>query len=287
MITLRKDKALPYFSTLVQTSSGFIKSALSDIGQIIRVTFGGISSICEDIDKSNLMIMPDHVHFIINVKKTLEKHLGYYIGKLKGKCSRNVWNTFPQFEGLSVFENDFHDRIVMKNGQLKTLQDYLLDNPRRRWIKEHNPALFQPRALFEIAGEKFRALGNITLAEHFDISAVRVSSKFSPEELQRRYNEWGSRIREAGVLAGAFISKAEKEIRDNALANSAPIILLMDRPFPELYKPTGRWFDYCSLGLLLILAPYEAYPEGMGQRARFLNLNDKAEALAAGEWRRV
>lgn len=55
---------------------------------------------------------------------------------------------------------------------------------------------------------------------------VRISSKFTKEELEARKAVWNEVIRECGVLVSPFISSAEKEIRDAAIANGASLILI-------------------------------------------------------------
>ena len=227
--------------------------------------------------------MPDHVHFIIHVADRLPLHLGRYMGRLKGRCSRAWWDSMGMEQGSPLFAEPWHDRIIMRPGQLETAQTYLLDNPRRLWIKLHNPDLFITRSQVEIMGEQQQILGNRFLLEHFDVSSVHISSKFTPEELHARHLEWSRAVERDGILAGAFISEAEKAVLNEALARDARIILFMDHPFPPRYKPSGKWFDRCASGRLLIVAPPAPYLTSL--RDTFLHLNRLADALAAGQFR--
>ena len=287
MITINKAKGVPAFSQLRQAADGKVISALTEVGKIINGQIRAISSVCPKIALSNLIVMPDHVHFIINVADWLEKELGIYIGRLKGQCSRQWWDAAGMDEHLPVFEKDFNDRIIYKEGQLLRAQHYMLDNPRRLWLKQQHPDLFVTCGKVEIDGEVFTTMGNIFLLDHFDIAAVLVSSKFTFDELQHRKRQWLQTIESGGVLAGAFISEKEKAVRNYATENQCKIILFMDRPMPDRFKPDGKWFNYCCSGQLLILAPAEPYPDAWGKRECFLNLNAKAEALAAGKLRRL
>ena len=46
----------------------------------------------------------------------------------------------------SIWQQDpahYHERILHAPGQLRRMIDYVKDNPRRLWLKRHNPDLFR------------------------------------------------------------------------------------------------------------------------------------------------
>ena len=53
-----------------------------------------------------------------------------------------------------------------------------------------------------------------------------------------------------------FISRAEKEVRDKAIASGGRIIELGAEGFPERFKPSGKEFELCTARQLLLLAPW-------------------------------
>ena len=59
--------------------------------------------------------------------------------------------------------------------------------------------------------------------------------------------------RKGTVLIGAFINEYEKQVRDEALHESLPVIQLCYEQFSNLYKPSGNLFDACTMGHLLLL----------------------------------
>ena len=55
----------------------------------------------------------------------------------------SVWEQNPAY---------YHERILHAPGQLRRMIDYVKDNPRRLWIKSHNPELFRLHRRTEAAG---------------------------------------------------------------------------------------------------------------------------------------
>ena len=57
------------------------------------------------------------------------------------------------------------------------------------------------------------------------------------------------------VLISPCISDGEREIARAALAEGLPLVTMQNKGFSKLEKPTGRHFDACAAGRLLMLAP--------------------------------
>lgn len=90
------------------------------------------------------IVMPEHVHFIIEVKERIPYHLGTLIGELKARCTRSLGL------GISFFEEGFNDRILLGAGQLQRMIGYVRDNPRRRLVKRLHPEWFKSSQILEI-----------------------------------------------------------------------------------------------------------------------------------------
>ncbi len=82
--------------------------------------------------------MPDHIHFILKVKSYLDKHLGNYIGALKGLCTASVRDVLPHLNlnGDSIFEENSHDRIIRSVEMYEREMAYLDNNPRRLLLRK-------------------------------------------------------------------------------------------------------------------------------------------------------
>ena len=98
----------------------------------------------------------------------------------------------------------------------------------------------------------------------------------SEEERQRNLTLSIYYASNGGVLVSPFISEAEKQIRKEAEAAGAKIILITNESFPEKFKPAAHNFILCEQGKLLIMAPLKTMPP---TRQTFMLLNSLAEHL--------
>lgn len=288
MITISKTKDCPDFSAVAGSISDPAEPPRTDIsntGAIIRDQLYLLQNRFPILEISRFVIMPDHIHFIIYIKETGGEHLGKYINSYKGACTLAVRELLGSQE-IRSFENGFHDRIVKQTGQLDSLRNYIADNPRRLMIKRENPNLFTNKYEITIDGYSYDAIGNLFLLRHPEISAVIVSSKYTEEEKLNLHKQWIRTIEEGGVVVSPFISPHEKNYRNLASDNGACIITLLHNGFPEKYKPSGRNFDLCAEGKLLIIAPKQYNPRKSDiTRQEALFLNYLARQIEAGNFK--
>ena len=211
----------------------------------------------------------------------------------------------------------FQDSILFRAGQLGAMFNYLRDNPRRLAVKRLFPDLFRavaalrrPLPSLGVVGA-FAALGNRFLLDR-PLVQVQVSRRdFS----YRREPKAGggfkiardaageplvaqesaaftakaeallARARQGAALLSPCVSEGEREIARRAFAEGLPLVVLRNKGFAPLEKPSGRHFDACAAGRLLMLAP-AAWPHVPGEkpmtRRDALALNRLAQALAEG-----
>lgn len=196
---------------------------------------------------------------------------------------------------VSVFEDGYHDRILRRKNQLRRMLKYVSDNPRRSLERTANRGFHRRLYLEDIGsvedtgartsfsgggrgtgifgscGEtceesvreagsdrvRYEAYGNIHLLEDPELAAVRISRRFSEEELRKRKINWLRTVGNCGVLVSPFISPAEKKVRDWALSHGGRFILIESNGFGERYTPKGILHQLCNEGRLLIIAPVE------------------------------
>lgn len=262
MITLNAAPGVPPFSTLtgIPGSHDFAPRAVrTPLGEIIHKAISRLATVFPAVSILRRVIMPEHLHFVIFIKKRTDTHLGSIIRALK----QDVRTGYAALTGSdpeltpTLFENGYHDRILMKNGQLKRMLDYVSNNPARRMLRMANPGFFRRFMLTDTEGNRYEAYGNPALLVDPDIEPVKVSSKYTPDELRRRKICWLHTVGNGGVLASPFVSAAEKRVRDWAADNGGRLINLEENGFGPRFAPKGRFHTLCAEGRLLLIAPTE------------------------------
>ena len=255
-------------------------------------------------------LMPDHFHGIIYIKESLPKEwsLGRIIAGWKGECSRAYWRITSMTGSVSsesLFAPGYHDRILNGKGQMQRWICYLHDNPRRLAFKRLYPDLFRIHQQIQIAGTNCTTLGNIFLAEHPQRAVLQCSRSMTKEQIEAKKKECLSEASNGTVYITAAISEGEKQIARAIREASYPLIVLLEKGFPEpdsphykYYKPQGVYFEACATGKLLLVEPSKelferpdivAHVEAkVGQiphetlRYRFVALNTIAEEMSKG-----
>jgi hypothetical protein len=244
--------------------------------------------------------MPDHFHGILYVKEKLptEWHLGRIISGWKGACSRAYTRDVNESEltllqgnvledgVLTLFEKGYNDRPLVSKGQLQGWIQYLRDNPRRLWLKKHQPDMLRKVYEFEAGakGRRFTAVGNTFFVTYPEIAQVRCHRNLSEEEIQKEVAHYLGLARSGVILVSPFISPAEKAVYEACYREKLRMIRIVSRALDGKFMyPSGRDFDGCVAGFLLVLAPYMAGDEHTAakriSRSQCLDMNDLAAEL--------
>ncbi len=291
MITVVKDEKTPILSSLagnIRDTSAPVRVVLTPTGEMVNRCVSAIPSKfphCSIIDR---VVMPDHVHFIIFVRQKTDIHLGTIIGRFTGDCTRG----FAEMLGLDdaivkppFFEPGYDDQILYRKGGLEVMKNYVRDNPRRLALRRSDPKLFNRSLIITADGERLHAYGNMFLLKNADRRAVRLSRKFSAEKTAQLHDLWQETCRNGGVLVSPFISPAEKEVRDMAIREGAPIILVAPQGFRMREHAKGRAFDLCAEGRLLVISRPGVYAgTGVLTRRECLEMNDLASTIAETDY---
>ena len=116
------------------------KVEFSALGRAILDHFRRMGEFTRGLRPVFCAIMPDHLHFIVEVVEELERPLGNAIGGFKTGCEK----IYAKTGGAGrLFAEGFVDEICLRAGQLACEFDYLNDNPRRLAIKRLYPWLFK------------------------------------------------------------------------------------------------------------------------------------------------
>ena len=248
------------------------------------------------VDIWMVCLMPDHLHLIVRINKHLPtgKHLVIVIGAFKGGVSRAWWQLNTTVSAASaaethppLFEPNYNDHILMRDGQLENWKLYLRDNPRRYMIRREFPDLFQRALCIVIDGVRYSAFGNMLLLrqpEKHQVFFHRRTNGIPTEETELWTTESQrliSAAKSGDVLVTPGISECEKRIKNIALEQKYRLIHLQATPIGQYWKPERSRFEACFNGTLLILAPWpEDLPTFESDYSCFHYLNRLAESIS-------
>ena len=274
----------------------------SPLGEAIYAHFWRIADFTPELKPLYCEIMPDHLHFIVEVTRQMARPLGNAIGAFKTGCE-NIYRQLGH-EGR-LLKIGFVDKILLHQGQLANWFAYLKDNPRRLAVKLLWPELFaqvaELRVDLRLAPQEqdggapvngfFSALGNRFLLRR-PLAQVQVSRRlfaykreakpggglkiardaageplvdFESVEYRARRDELLAMAGRGTVLLSPCVSDGERQIAREALRAKLPLITMANKGFSKRQKPAGRYFDACAAGNLLMLAP-AAWPYQPGEK---------------------
>lgn len=230
----------------------------SKVGYLIFEDLKGFDQLCEKIKIRQYVIMPDHLHILLEIVEELETELGRYLALFKKNLFEKALarNLVPA-EAKTLFEYGFNDQFLERKRSLDKLYRYIKKNPYWWWMRSEKPEFFNKVNDFDVEGVKCSLYGNVALLDNPFIYPVIVHRKdFSNPEVMRKNREtWKYGILNGGVLAGGFANKPEKEILEYAIKNDGKIILLQKKAFGKRQKPGEKWLELCCKGNLLIISP--------------------------------
>lgn len=286
MITFLKSENAPVFSNIrgqINPQGLHARYEKTEIGEIIYRQIKRLDSNFNFVSVVRYVIMPDHVHILLNVKEKSQTHLGDIVGSLKKECAREYKHLYSEAQCNSnpLFLNGYNDKIVFRPGQYEGYKKYIEDNPRRYFIRTLCPEFFKTWRNFRIGDKQVSLYGNFELLRKPCKSVVRFSRKFSDGEWEERKDEYDRTISQEGVLVSPFIHHNEKDIKTIGIERGASIIRIVNNGYSDRYKPGGIEFDLCAEGRLLLIAPVEYnFRKTNVRRQECLEMNELAEIVA-------
>lgn len=308
MITMATEGRLPLFGTLKGNplaTSGDDKPQviLSVLGERLKDCWKDIPAHYPEVSVIKLCVMPDHIHGVLFVKEKMPYHLGTIINGFKAgtrKAARELGvitaTMSPSTEPAPVryteaspqskspqgvlWEPGYNDRILLQEGQLQRMLNYLDDNPRRLLLKHAHPQYFKPLGKLTVAGLEMEAMGNPNLLNNPIKLQVQCSRHLYPNEIEQRKQYFLKAAQQGAVIVSPCISPGEKEIATAILEAQLPLIVLLLKGFPPFFKPQPHYLIACAEGRLLMISPYPWQNEKItNMRQRCLQLNDIAAEI--------
>ena len=222
-------------------------------------------------------VMPDHIHLLLKIEDTPDRlPLGSYVFNLERALARAFWEavggtgTAPQNkDGAAperspsgraapvppVFEHDWHDWIVMKRGQLSAFTRYILENPRRAWLRRENRQFFTRLGTLSFAGREWFACGNPALLELPVLEPFRCSRSWDEDGPEwREALARAARIGPGGAGVGTFLSPCEKACGNAIFRAGGALVVLVPEGFPDRWHPSRAKEKLCAEGRMLFLS---------------------------------
>ena len=157
-----------------------------------------------------------------------------------------------------IFEREWHDWIVKKDGQLAAFTHYIRENGMRAWRRQRNRRFFTTVRDIDFAGRTWHAYGNAELLELPVLEPFRCSRSWAEGG-----PEWSEAIGRAertgpgGAGVGTFMSACEKACGNAIFRAGGSLVVLTPEGFPPRWHPTRNKEALCAEGRMLFLSLYE------------------------------
>lgn len=289
MITMNKASSMPDFCRIVRDNSILdpkvgVKNPYSKLGFTIFDQLKSIKELNPHLQVLQYKIMPDHIHFLIEITDRMERPLGDYMAQFKVEISRAaIKHRVIAPQKASIFEQGFNDQYLRSDRCLDDFFTYIQENPYRLWVRWKYPHFFRRINHRQILGTDCHFYGNFQLLKNPSKDAVVVHRRYSQGELAMKRAEWKYTIDNGGVVVGAFIEDREKEVFRYAASTGGKIILISNKALADREKPYESLFNLCASGQLLIISPELPPLTGKANvsRRQCVLMNSFAEKLAA------
>jgi len=182
----------------------------------------------------------------------------------------------------TLWEPNYHDRLLRGRSQLQRMITYMDENPYRRWIKQQHPEYFTRMATLTVANYAMQAMGNRFLLDNPAKIQIQCSRSLTPAEIESRKTAILDQAqKEKSVLVSPCISPGEQAITTAAMTAGIPLIVLLVKGFPPYFKPQPKYIEACATGLLLMISPFAWQNEKLSDmRQRCLLLNSIAAEIS-------
>ena len=182
-----------------------------------------------------------------------------------------------------IFERDWHDWIVKKDGQLAAFTRYIRENPERAWLRQQNRQYFGTVLKVSFLGREWFAYGNLAILELPVLKAVkghRATKPGSPE-WQALVDEC-ARIGPGGAGVGTFMSPLEKECGNAIAAAGGKWVVLSPEGFHERWHPGRQYEKFCAEGRMLFLSLYPVMDRQPTKQELYHRCHEMGDIAVAG-----
>ena len=114
---------------------------LNSAGQMIASAWKTLPERFEQVDLDSFVVMPNHVHGIIILKKSvfLTRVIQAFKSVTTHEYIRGVHGQgWKKFDG-TLWQRSFYDHVIRKDKDLSRIQEYILNNPLQWALDDENP----------------------------------------------------------------------------------------------------------------------------------------------------
>ena len=242
-------------------------------------------------------IMPDPLHVLLKIRNVPKRlSLPRLVWLLKRRLEAAV---FPpggagargtlmgaadgSSAGHRLFEADWHDWIVKRDGQLAAFTHYIRENAERSWRRHANRENFRRVRGVRFLGREWYGYGNLALLKLPVVEPFRCSRSWAENG-----PEWNaavaraSRIGPGGAGIGTFMSPCEKACGRAIGKAGGRWIVLSPEGFGERWHPGRAHEPFCADGRMLYLSLYPAMAREPTKAELYRRCHEMGALLAPG-----
>jgi REP element-mobilizing transposase RayT len=277
MVTLKRAQGFSDFARVVDDpASHYLEpNAITRIFVDIIKTFHNTWYCIEPI--TCFAIMPDHIHLLIKIRD-VEKRVSLAVivrmlmralekGVMRWRAEQRWMHSLTEqrfaqlleVEERHLFEFDWHDWIVARDGQLAAFTRYIRENAERSWLRKSHREYFQRVNEIEFLGRKWYGYGNAALLKLPVIEPFRCSRKWveGGAEWQEAIAR-AERIGPGGAGLSTFMSPCEKACGHAIGTSGGRWIVLSPEGFGERWHPGRQYEKFCAEGRMLFISLWPA-----------------------------
>lgn len=182
-----------------------------------------------------------------------------------------------------IFEREWHDWIVMRDGQLANFIDYIRENPARYWQRKRNRDYFKVYSGVRFLNREWFAYGNLELLKLPVLAALRCSRSIA--QGSDEWNAWlakGRRLGPGCAAVGTILSPCEKATRDEILKVGGNLIVLEPETYAERGHPPREYEKLCAEGRALFLSLWPAETKKLDKPTMYTRCHELGDIAVEG-----
>ena len=232
LITMCVERRRPLFGEVV----GDVRQPLgapdaprlspSALGEAIIENWQGMLARIPEMKGIVFQLMPDHFHGILFVTERLSRSLGKILNGFKVGCRHDYLALCPKEYAADklrqhqdenrqdrrhgiLYEANYNDKVLLREGQLDAWIRYVMDNPRRLLVKREHPEFFRVQRSLEWKGMTFSALGNRFLLRKPFYIQIQCSRSLTEQQIEAEKAKALALYRQGAILVSPSISPGE------------------------------------------------------------------------------